>query len=297
MSGGHIVDNYYEPTSREEARSLLGRSSTDDAANDDILIHPGPSQAHLEPQSTPKPPHSPPTHVENLRPLRNTNRVRFDLDDDSEDEHDGRPRIPENYTGDHGIRGQRSNSGRLAPLLTGIEAPSATIAISESLSPLNLEESVLATSGIRSAFMNMANSIMGAGIIGQPYAFRQAGLLTGVLLLIGLTVTVDWTIRLIVVNSKMSGADSFQTTVQFCFGRPGLIAISVAQWAFAFGGMIAFCIIIGDTIPHVLAAAFPSFKDMSILWLLTERRAVIILFVLGVSYPLSLYRDISKVKP
>ena len=71
----------------------------------------------------------------------------------------------------------------------------------------------------------------GAGIIGQPYAFRQAGLLTGIILLIALTVTVDWTIQLIVVNSKLSGTDSFQGTVEHCFGKSGLIAISVAQWA------------------------------------------------------------------
>jgi sodium-coupled neutral amino acid transporter 11 len=71
----------------------------------------------------------------------------------------------------------------------------------------------------------------GAGIIGQPYALKQAGLITGVLLLVGLTITVDWTIQLIVVNSKLSGADSFQGTMEYCFGRPGLIAISVAQWA------------------------------------------------------------------
>ena len=144
--------------------------------------------------------------------------------------------------------------------------------------------------------MNMANSIIGAGIIGQPYAFRQAGLTMGVLLLVVLTVTVDWTIRLIVVNSKLSGADSFQGTMEHCFGKSGLVAISVAQFAFAFGGMLAFCIIIGDTIPNVVAAIFPSLPDTPFLWLLTNRRAIIVLFVLCFSYPLSLYRDIAKVR-
>ena len=62
----------------------------------------------------------------------------------------------------------------------------------------------------------------------------------------------------------------------------------------AFGGMIAFCIIVGDTIPHVLEAVFPSFSKSHFLWLLTNRRAVIVIFILGVSYPLSLYRDIAK---
>ena len=65
----------------------------------------------------------------------------------------------------------------------------------------------------------------------------------------------------------------------------------------AFGGMIAFCIIVGDTIPHVVKAVFPSMENSHFLWLLTNRRAVIVIFILGVSYPLSLYRDIAKVSP
>jgi amino acid permease len=63
----------------------------------------------------------------------------------------------------------------------------------------------------------------------------------------------------------------------------------------AFGGMIAFCIIVGDTIPHVFAALFPKLSEMPFLWLLTDRRAIIVIFILGISYPLSLYRDIAKV--
>ena len=81
-----------------------------------------------------------------------------------------------------------------------------------------------------------------------------------------------------------------------CFGKKGLIAISIAQWAFAFGGMLAFCVVVGDTIPHVLVAIFPSLPDRRVLWLLSDRRFIIVLFVLGISYPLSLYRDIAKVR-
>ena len=149
-------------------------------------------------------------------------------------------------------------------------------------------------SSLRSAFMNMANSIIGAGIIGQPYAFKQAGLLAGVLLLVGLTVVVDWTICLIVINSKLSGANSFQGTVERCFGRTGLVAISLAQWAFAFGGMVAFGVIVGDSIPHVLLAIWPNLAEYPLLGALADRRVVIVIFTMGVSYPLTLYRDISK---
>ena len=233
---------------------------------------------------------------------RTPNRVRFDVAEpraapDMNGSVNGREWIEEEdyLADDHGAQHQRSDTGHRVPLLTEIEAPSVTLA-TEDFNPDDLLESARPKSGMKSAFMNMANSIIGAGIIGQPYAFKQAGLLTGVFLLVALTVTVDWTIRLIVVNSKLSGTNSFQETMQHCFGKSGLVAISVAQWAFAFGGMVAFCIIIGDTIPHVLAAVFPSLPDTSVLWLLTDRRAIIVLFVLGMSYPLSLYRDIAMVR-
>lgn len=46
---------------------------------------------------------------------------------------------------------------------------------------------------------------------------------------------VDWTIRLIVINSKLSGANSFQATVEHCFGKAGLVAISVWTTVFDTG--------------------------------------------------------------
>ena len=58
--------------------------------------------------------------------------------------------------------------------------------------------------------------------------------------------------------------------------------------------MVAFCVIVGDTIPKVLDSLFPTLNDLPFLWLLTNRRAIMILLILGISYPLSLYRDIAK---
>jgi solute carrier family 38 (sodium-coupled neutral amino acid transporter), member 11 len=263
----------------EEDRGLLSRNSTDD--EEDIVVHPG----HESPPQTPRTPRTP-------------NRVRFDLPPAIDTDHEDND-APPPYV-DSPLSGRRDPRPRASlPLLTDIEAPSITLAASpwgdDDVHEWAERERRRPKSGLRSAFMNMANSIIGAGIIGQPYAFRQAGLFTGIILLIVLTITVDWTIRLIVINSKLSGSNSFQGTVEHCFGKPGLIAISIAQWAFAFGGMVAFGIIVGDSIPHVLAAVFPGLGDIPVLSLLTNRRAVIVIFILGISYPLSLYRDIAKV--
>lgn len=189
------------------------------------------------------------------------------------------------------------DSRHRVPLLTDLEAPSVRVA--NEWGDADGDEELAAElrrpkSGLKSAFMNMANSIIGAGIIGQPYAMRQAGLLAGIALLVGLTVVVDWTICLIVINSKLSGTSSFQGTVEHCFGRPGLIAISLAQWVFAFGGMVAFGVIVGDTIPHVLVAVWSDLANVPVLGLLTDRRVVIAILVMGISLPLTLYRDIAK---
>lgn len=294
-----------------ESQSLLFSPTEEE---DDLIVHSASTSSPQVPASSARSDTqrqsslSHPTPDGQRRAPRTTNRVHFDLEEGNEDDEDyssGRagssdsdaPWLDdEDYErGEQGRSGVR-NTGQTVPLLTNIEAPSVTLATSDDFFPEEHLESARPRSGMKMAFMNMANSIIGAGIIGQPYALRQAGMTMGILLLTALTVTVDWTIRLIVVNSKMSGADSFQATMQYCFGRSGLIAISIAQWAFAFGGMVAFCIIVGDTIPHVLGALFPSLREMSFLWLLTDRRAVIVLFVLGVSYPLSLYRDIAKVR-
>lgn len=296
----------------DEARALLSDSSSHHENDDDLVVYSGNDASNSAPSRPPLPRQSSisqPAPDGQRRTPRTPNRVRFDIASEVDDEEErGSANGPSRRdSGEHGLwldeedymlndpRRYRSSTGQMAPLLTDIEAPSVTLATSEEFFPEDHLENARPRSGMRMAFMNMANSIIGAGIIGQPYALRQAGMVMGIVLLVSLTITVDWTIRLIVINSKMSGADSFQATMQHCFGKSGLIAISVAQWAFAFGGMVAFCIIVGDTIPHVFAALFPSLREMSFLWLLTDRRAVIVLFILCISYPLSLYRDIAKV--
>ena len=221
-------------------------------------------------------------------------RESFDILDDED------PLYRDDPTTTNGARrGQQRQ-----PFLTDITAPSVQLANSgwtdtaddDEIEAWAAAERARPKSGLRMAFMNMANSIIGAGIIGQPYAFKQAGLLAGIVLLVGLTFVVDWTICLIVVNSKLSGANSFQGTVEHCFGKKGLIAISLAQWIFAFGGMVAFNVIVGDSIPHVLTAVWPGLRDVPVLGMLANRKVVIVVFVMGISYPLALYRDIAKVR-
>ena len=62
----------------------------------------------------------------------------------------------------------------------------------------------------------------------------------GIMLLIVLTIVVDWTIRLLIYNSKLASCSTYQDLLEAAFGRLGLVAISVFQFAFAFGGKSVF---------------------------------------------------------
>ncbi|QEU60232.1 Avt2 [Kluyveromyces lactis] len=138
------------------------------------------------------------------------------------------------------------------------------------------------------AFMNMANSILGSGVIGQPFAMKNCGIIGGLFATILMSILVDWTIRLIVINLKLTGKSTYQASVEAAMGKWGGLLILVSNGLFAFGGCVGFCIIIGDSIPHVLSAFFPSHTD------LFHRNVIITLVTLFISFPLSLNRDISK---
>lgn len=146
------------------------------------------------------------------------------------------------------------------------------------------------------AFFNIANSILGAGIIGQPLAFKYCGVVGSIVVLLLLTALVDWTMIIIIRNAEISRTNSYQDTVYKCFGVPGKLLLLISICSFGFGGCIAFCVIIGDTIPHVLKAFLPESvtKPDSYTGWLFRRNSIIVLCTCCISYPLCLNRNISR---
>lgn len=147
----------------EDAKSLLSTPSSSSSSS----AH-SPTQASAPPPRDPSSPRTP----------RTANRVRFQLDDPPVGRHDGRrSRHARDESTDwlehedyltspssslsNGMR--RDSTGHRVPLLTDIEAPSVTLASADDDDDFNAEdhlESARPKSGMRSAFMNMANSIM-----------------------------------------------------------------------------------------------------------------------------------------
>ncbi|KAG4104855.1 hypothetical protein H8356DRAFT_926500 [Neocallimastix lanati (nom. inval.)] len=152
---------------------------------------------------------------------------------------------------------------------------------------LNVEKS-----SIFGSTFNFTNSIIGAGVIGMPLAMKEAGLISGITLLVSLTLLVDWTVGVLIKDSKLSGQKTYQGLMYFCYGKFGFLIISLFQFIFAYGGMCAYSIIVGDTISTVLAQYIsPNFFAYGIL---TSRSAIICLTTFFIILPLSLNRDMSK---
>ncbi|CAM9018881.1 unnamed protein product [Wickerhamomyces anomalus] len=208
--------------------------------------------------------------------------------------------IPQHNDDDEDIVNTRDNDSLELSELNSLDYEDATIPnATQDTSTLDSESlaeipAQLNKSNLKMAFMNMANSILGAGAIGTPFAMSNTGIVGGVFALILLTLLVDFTIRLIVINLKLSGKTGYQDTVDHCFGRVGKVIIIAAQALFAFGGSIGFCIIIGDTIPHILRSFFPDYQNNEFLRFLFARNTIIVFVTLTVSFPLSLSKDISK---
>lgn len=144
--------------------------------------------------------------------------------------------------------------------------------------------------GILDSTWNMSNSILGAGVVGLPYSLRASGCFAGIGLILLIAMLTDWTIRLIVLNAKLSGRTTYIDIMDHCFGKNGRVAVSIFQGAFAFGGMCAFIVVIGDTIPHVLSSLIPALEHS----FLTSRAFIMIVCTMSISFPLSLYREIES---
>lgn len=149
-------------------------------------------------------------------------------------------------------------------------------------------------SDLKAAFFNMTNSIVGAGIVGIPMAFLNSGLFLGVLLMTVLTIVNDWTLRLIIINTKLSGTKTYTGFVTYTYGKLGNVVVLLSQGLFAFGGSIGFIIIIGDSIPHVIRPLFANeINNSAILSYILSRNSIMAFCVCAVCFPLSIIKDIS----
>lgn len=96
-----------------------------------------------------------------------------------------------------------------------------------------------AKSGIFGTSSNLVNSIVGAGIIGIPYAIHNAGLVAGILLLVLVSYLTDKSLRILIELAnfhpklKDLGVHTFEDLMSIPFGRYGTLFVLVNMYVFS----------------------------------------------------------------
>jgi len=161
--------------------------------------------------------------------------------------------------------------------------------IMESATPTGYEpEKHEGQSSIPEASFNFINSIVGAGIMGLPFAVNEAGFFMGLIMLVFCGLITDFSVRMLVDTALKVGCTNYEDLCSLCFGKPGFYAVSLFMFIFAFGAMVAYIVIIGDTI----TAVFLQFIGEGSL--LTDRVFVQLLCSVCIILPVSLYKDMSS---
>jgi sodium-coupled neutral amino acid transporter 11 len=125
---------------------------------------------------------------------------------------------------------------------------------------------------------NLITAIVGAGIIGIPYAMRETGLLAGWLLLILSGVLGSKSLCLLVEMAKHVDAASYEVLSEAVFGKVGWVCCNAMMFCMSAGPMLSYLMLVKDTLGQLLG------YDGSICLIISS---------LAVMLPLSLQRDMA----
>lgn len=136
------------------------------------------------------------------------------------------------------------------------------------------------------AGFNFVNSIVGAGIIGMPIAIKESGFFMGIILLVSIAWLVSRSTILLIDCGIQTKRIDLEQLCEHVLGPKGFYAATLCMFLYAFGAMIAYVVIIGDTVP----VAFDFFFGGES----TSKAVTMVLSAVFIILPLCLMRDMSS---
>ncbi|KJE97855.1 hypothetical protein CAOG_07937 [Capsaspora owczarzaki ATCC 30864] len=98
------------------------------------------------------------------------------------------------------------------------------------------------------AVFNLMNYIVGAGILGLPFAFRHAGLGVGLFLLLLVSFVTIYSFALLLWSARMGNAFTYETLALRSMGPHAATAVKVIIIIDSFGPLSAYMVIVTDAI-------------------------------------------------
>jgi sodium-coupled neutral amino acid transporter 11 len=136
------------------------------------------------------------------------------------------------------------------------------------------------------ASFNFVNSIVGAGIIGIPYAVSECGFFTGIMMLTFVAYLVNRSVLMLIECGIKARKYNFEDVSKHYLGTKGFYITLLFMFIFAYGAQVAYLVIVGDTIPVVSKILFHSS--------FTDRTAVVTLLAVFIILPLCFLKNLSS---
>ncbi|CAH8376479.1 unnamed protein product [Eruca vesicaria subsp. sativa] len=98
------------------------------------------------------------------------------------------------------------------------------------------------------AIFNVSTSIVGAGIMAIPAAFKVLGVIPSLSIIVIIAWLSNVSAGFLMKSTVAGDATTYAGVMKESFGRPGAVAVQVITMVVTFGSMIIFSIIIGDVL-------------------------------------------------
>lgn len=139
-------------------------------------------------------------------------------------------------------------------------------------------------SGYVGTVANLMNAIVGSGIVGIPFAIRQAGFMAGIFLIIIAAFITEKSLRLLIATAKHVHVPSYETAAEAAFGKFGFQFVSLNMFVMAYGAQVSYLMVVKDT----FSAIFLGDRATT-----ASKRAVLLIVSLAIMVPLSSQRDMA----
>jgi amino acid permease len=110
-------------------------------------------------------------------------------------------------------------------------------------------------SGFADTVFNFVNTIVGAGIIGLPYAIMQCGFFLGLILMCIAAWLIDQSSIMLIVAGDRSRLLNYEELMGSLFSSAGFQTFCFFAFIMAYGAMTAYLIIIGESSNNPLLPA------------------------------------------
>lgn len=120
----------------------------------------------------------------------------------------------------------------------------------------------LGESSITEVTLNFINVVVGAGLLGFPYAAELSGYVSIVLISLFLIILTEYSIHILVQCGVSKGTDNYEDLVKKLFGSSGYIFILFIFVMYEFGTTLAYLIIIGDLSVDIYDSIFETNREI-----------------------------------